>query len=185
MSLADETALLWEEVDNDAPSLAAAGSAAWAVEGPVDNPPHTGHIKIGGTRKPKRVFSKTGAAVKRAVLRESSEVLLDIADRVPFTCVKSHSEHVSFPSPAKMLPRWRDLLGDRLVVGSRIRRWDISREGGSSQAPGRGHAPGCCANAQTRGHIKTEDRMVPPVPPSWAVTGCRYYRPVLPAAPSR
>ena len=138
MSFADETAFLWEEVHNDAPSLAnAAGPAAWAVEGPVEIPPNTGQIKIGGTRKPKRVFSKTpGAAVKRTILRESSEVLLDIADRVPFTCVKSHSEHVSFPSPAAILPRWRDLLGDKLVFGSRIGRWDFSREGDSPQALG-------------------------------------------------
>ncbi|KAJ1480999.1 hypothetical protein T484DRAFT_1955365 [Baffinella frigidus] len=99
MSLADETALLWEEVETDGPSLAgAAAPAAWAVEGPVGTQPKEPSAKNissgrGSGRKPKRVFSSS-ERIKRATLRESSEVLLDIADRVPFGCVRSHSEHV-------------------------------------------------------------------------------------------
>lgn len=104
MSLADETALLWEEVETDGPSLAgAAAPAAWAVEGPVGTQPKEPSAKNissgrGSGRKPKRVFSSS-ERIKRATLRESSEVLLDIADRVPFGCVRSHSEHVSPPPP--------------------------------------------------------------------------------------
>lgn len=107
MALSAEPPNMWEELGVDEFALHAKPVTSAAACGNLE--PGTGvfHQKrsadeVGGvgatSRKNRRVFSSF-ARTKRAALRHAADVLLDVADRIPFEGVKSKSEKVSHESP--------------------------------------------------------------------------------------